>query len=155
MPIIGLGPQSAEYADLPVQWMPHILVADVAASAKRALELNGSELMHGKDDDGESQWAVLLDPNGTAFGIIPVVSAEASPPTEGVASGDAASRAGCISWLDLTVTDASATRDYYREVVDWSVQDVEMEDESERYADYPTCSVVTESRRRESVMRAA
>jgi predicted enzyme related to lactoylglutathione lyase len=43
---------------------------------------------------------------------------------------------GHISWLDLTVSDASATRDFYRQVVDWSVQDVEMEDASERYADY-------------------
>jgi catechol 2,3-dioxygenase-like lactoylglutathione lyase family enzyme len=92
--------------------------------------------MHAKDDDGTSQWAVLLDPNGAAFGIIPVVSAEAIPPTEGVASRDAAARAGCISWLDLTVSDASATRDFYRQVVGWSVQDVEMEDVSERYADY-------------------
>jgi predicted enzyme related to lactoylglutathione lyase len=136
MPIIGLGARSAEYADLPLQWMPHILVADVAASVGRALDLSGSELMHGKDDDGKSQWAVLLDPNGAAFGIIPVVSAEAVPPTEGVASRDAAARVGCISWLDLTVSDASATRDFYRQVVGWSVQDVEMEDASERYADY-------------------
>ncbi len=136
MPIIGLGARSAEYADLPLQWMPHIQVADVAASVERALDLSGSELMHAKDDDGKSQWAVLLDPNGAAFGIIPVVSAEAFPPKEGVASRDAAARVGCISWLDLTVSDASATRDFYRQVVDWSVQDVEMEDASERYADY-------------------
>ena len=79
MPIIGLGARSAEYADLPLQWMPHIQVADVAASVERALDLSGSELMHAKDDDGKSQWAVLLDPNGAAFGIIPVVSAEAFP----------------------------------------------------------------------------
>ena len=78
---------------------------------------------------------MLLDPNGAAFGIIPVVSAEAIPPTEG-ASPVAAARVGCISWLDLTVSDASVTRDFYRQVVDWSVQDVEMEDASERYADY-------------------
>jgi predicted enzyme related to lactoylglutathione lyase len=136
MPIIGLGARSAEYADLPLQWMPHIQVADVAASAQRALDLGGSELMHGKDDDGKSQWAVLLDPNGAAFGIIPVASAEAFPPTEGGASFDAAARVGCISWLDLTVSDAPATRDFYRQVVGWSVQDVEMEDASERYADY-------------------
>jgi len=136
MPIIGLGAHSAEYADLPLQWIPHIQVADVAASVERALDLSGSELMHGKDDDGRSQWAVLLDPNGAAFGVIPVVSAEAFPPKEGVASRDAAPRVGCISWLDLTVSDASATRDFYRQVVDWSVQDVEMEDASERYADY-------------------
>ena len=116
--------------------MPHILVADVAASAQHALDLGGRELMHGKDDDGKSQWAVLLDLNGTAFGIVPVESAEAPPPTEGAASRDAAARVGRISWLDLTVSDASATRDFYRQVVGWSVQDVEMEDASERYADY-------------------
>ena len=126
-PIVGLGARSAEYAHLPLQWMPHIQVADVAASVKRALDLGGKELMH----DGKSQWAVLLDPNGAAFGIIPVVSAEEVPPTDGVAAS-----VGHISWLDLTVSDASATRDFYRQVVDWSVQDVEMEDASERYADY-------------------
>jgi hypothetical protein len=131
MPIIGLGARIPEYDHLPLQWMPHIQVADVAASAKRALDLGGSELMHGKDGDGKSQWAVLLDPNGAAFGIIPVVPAEAIPPADG-----AAARVGLISWLDLTVSDGSATRDFYRQVVGWSVQDVEMEDGSERYADY-------------------
>jgi len=136
MPIIGLGARSVEYDHLPIQWMPHIQVADVAASVESALDLGGSELMHGKGDDGKSQWAVLLDPNGAAFGIIPVVSAEAMPQAEGAASRDVAERMGCISWLDLTVSDASATRDFYRQVVDWSVQNVEMEDASERYSDY-------------------
>lgn len=136
MPIIGLGARSAETADLPLQWMPHIQVADVAASVERALELGGSELMHGKDDDGMSQWAVLLDPNGAAFGITPVVPAEAIPSGDGAALPNAAARFGRISWLALTISDASATRDFYREVVGWSVQDVEMEDASEHYADY-------------------
>jgi predicted enzyme related to lactoylglutathione lyase len=136
MPIIGLGARSAEYADLPLQWMPHIQVADVAASVERALDLGGSELMHGKDDDGQSQWAVLFDPNGAAFGIIPVVPADAMPSTEAIASHDTVVRVGCISWLDLTVSDASVIRDFYRQVVGWSVQDVDMEDTSGRYADY-------------------
>ena len=127
MPVVGLGPRGEEYAHLPLQWMPHIQVADVAVSAKRALDLGGSELML----DEKNQWAVLLDPNGAAFGIIPVVPSEAAPPTD-----RAAARVGCISWLDLTVSDASATRDFYRQVVGWSVQDAEMEDEGERYADY-------------------
>ena len=136
MPVIGLGPRSEEYAHLPLQWMPHIQVADVAASVERALALGGSELMHGKDDDGKSQWAVLLDPNEAAFGIIPVVSAEEIPQPEGGTPRDPATRAGCIAWLDLTVSDASATRDFYRQVVGWSVEDVEMEDAGEHYADY-------------------
>jgi uncharacterized protein len=133
MPIIGLGPRSAAYDHLPLQWMPHIQVADVAASVQRALDLGGRVLMHATDDQGRSQWAVLLDPNGGAFGIVPVVPAEAIPPA---ASPDAATPVGRISWLDLTVPDATATRDFYRHVVGWSVQSVDMEDGGERYADY-------------------
>ncbi len=137
MPIIGLGERIPEYADLPLQWMPHIQVADVGASAGRALARGGRELMHQKDDRGQSQWAVLLDPNGAAFGIIPIVPSQAIPPISGGSSSDVM---GQISWLDLTVSDASATRDFYQEVVGWSVQDVEMEDAGGRYSDYAMCA---------------
>ena len=102
MPIIGLGARSAEYADLPLQWMPHIQVADLAASVERALDLSGSELMHAKDDGGKSQWAVLLDPNGAAFGIIPVVSEEALPPPQLRASHRATPRRVWVASLGST-----------------------------------------------------
>jgi len=59
MPIIGLGVRRAEYSHLPLQWMPHIKVADVAASVPCDLDLGGGVLMHAKDDDGKSQWAVI------------------------------------------------------------------------------------------------
>ncbi|MFO7274065.1 MAG: VOC family protein [Bacillota bacterium] len=133
MPIIGLGQRRPEYEHLPLQWMPHIQVADVAASVQRALELGGRELMHQKDGSGNSQWAVLLDPNGAAFGIIPVVPRELIPP---VPSGGEAGPVGRIAWLDLTVPDADATRDFYREVIGWTVQEVPMRDGGEPYADY-------------------
>jgi predicted enzyme related to lactoylglutathione lyase len=133
IPIIGLGERVAECADLPLQWMPHIQVADVATSASRAVALGGRELRHQRDDGGESRWAVLLDPNGAAFGIIP---AESSPATMSIHDGAAPGAVGRISWLDLTVSEASVTRDFYRDVVGWSVQEVEMEDAGERYADY-------------------
>jgi hypothetical protein len=136
MPIIGLGARNAEYAHLPLQWMPHIQVADVATGVQRALDLSGSVLMHAKDDDGKSQWAVLVDPNGAAFGIIPIVPAEALSPSDGAAPRDATARVGRIAWVDLTVSGASETRDFYRQVVDWSVQNVEIDDAGEHYADY-------------------
>jgi uncharacterized protein len=136
MPIIGLGALNAEYAHLPLQWMPHIQVADIAASVDRTLQQGGSVLMHSRDDAGSSHWAVLLDPNGAAFGIIPVVAAEPTLPADGAAPPAAASPVGRIGWLDLTVPDASATRDFYRQVVEWSVQDVEMRDGEVRYSDY-------------------
>jgi predicted enzyme related to lactoylglutathione lyase len=134
MPVIGLGERTPEYADLPLQWMPHIQVADVAASVQRALDAGGRVLMHAKDDAGVSQWAVLADPNGAAFGIMPVVPADAIPKGDGAAAPG--SSVGRIAWLDLTVPDASATRDFYRQVVGWSVQEVAMKDGGRRYADY-------------------
>lgn len=136
VPVIGVGARGPEHADLPLQWMPHVQVADVAASVERALMLGGRELMHGEDDAGQREWAVLLDPNGAAFGIIPVVSAGALPAVDGAASREATAPTGRIAWADLTVPDAAATRDFYRSVVGWSVQDVEMEDAGERYADF-------------------
>ena len=126
MPIIGLGARTPDHASLPLQWMPHIQVADVAASVQRALDLDGGALMHHVDDEGRSQWAVLLDPNGAAFGITPVIPAEAMPPSD--AFPDAAEPVGRIAWIELTVPDAAAARDFYRQVVGWSVQDAGMED---------------------------
>jgi predicted enzyme related to lactoylglutathione lyase len=136
MPIIGLVARSEEYAHLPLQWLPHIQVADVAGGVQRALEWGGSVLMHARDDDGASRWAALQDPNGAAFGIIPIVPFNAIPPIDRTGSPDAAEAVGRISWLDLTVSSASATRDFYREVVGWSAHDVDMEDGGEHYADY-------------------
>jgi len=118
-PVIGLGARSPEYEDLPLQWMPHFQVADVAASAARTLERGGQELMHGKGDDGQSQWAVLVDPSGAAFGVIPVVVDESN----GASHLD---RIGCISWLSLLVSDVSSMCEFYEQVVGWSaVSDTE------------------------------
>ncbi len=133
IPIIGVGERSGEYADLPIQWTPHIQVADVGRSAARALELGGREFIHAKDDDGAMLWAGILDPGGAAFGLIPVVSDDDMPPIADGVDGD---RLGRIAWLDRTVDDASSIRDFYRAVIGWSARDTEMEDGGERYVDY-------------------
>lgn len=135
LPIIGLGPMSDGYAQLPLQWMPHIQVADVAASVQRALALGAKELMHHIAEDGGSQWAVLADPNGAAFGLVPVISSEQLPPAAKT-QPEGNKAVGRIYWLDLTVSDAAATREFYREVVRWAVEDVPMEDGDGTYVDY-------------------
>lgn len=117
-PVIGLGARTPEYDALPLQWMPHFQVADVAASAAGAIEKGGKELMHGKDDDGQSQWAVLVDPDGAAFGIIPAVADESDNKQQN-------ERFGCISWLSLAVPDALFSRDFYQHVVGWNPKPIE------------------------------
>jgi len=112
-PVIGLGERIPENEALPLQWMPHFQVSDVAASAARTLELGGQELMHGKGDDGQSQWAVLVDPTGAGFGVVPVVVDESN----GASQLDGI---GCISWLSLVVSDVSSMCKFYEQVVGWS-----------------------------------
>ena len=116
--------------------MPHIQVDDIAASVARALDLSATELIHGKDDNGNSQWAVLLDPDGAAFGLVPVFPSELLPPQLDDSQQDTGESVGCIAWLDLTVSNASTARDFYQNVVGWSVEEVEMSEDEESYADY-------------------
>lgn len=61
IPVIGVGARKAEYEHLPLQWMPHIQVADVAASVEKALEL--------KVVDGDYRFAAVQDPVGAYFAL--------------------------------------------------------------------------------------
>ncbi|MEL7498864.1 MAG: VOC family protein [Planctomycetota bacterium] len=120
-PIIGLGVRVPEYESLPLQWMPHFQVADVATSVASVIEMGGKEIMHGKAEDGQSQWAVLTDQFGAAFGVIPVV------PGDSDSSGQN-EHLGCIAWLSLTVPDAVTSRDFYQQAVGWNAKSMEIED---------------------------
>ncbi len=113
-PVIGLGARTPEYDSLPLQWMPHFQVADVAASVRRTIDMGGKELMH----DAQNQWGVLADPDGAAFGIVSVVPGESDTTQQN-------KRSGCISWLSLSVSDALSSRDFYQRVVGWNAKSVE------------------------------
>ncbi|MEL7023555.1 MAG: VOC family protein [Pseudomonadota bacterium] len=133
-PIIGLGERTEMYESLPLQWFPHIQVSDIAKSVERALELGGKELMHGKDDDGNSLWACVADPTGNAFGLIPVVTSEQLPPHEAGAPAP-----GRIAWMDLTVDDAESVSAFYESVIGWKADAAPMTADGEQYSDYNMC----------------
>lgn len=117
-PVIGLGIRTPEYDTLPLQWMPHFQVADVAASVACAVNMGGKEIWHSKNDAGESQWAVLADQVGAAFGVIPVVAEETG-------SSEKGERFGCIAWLSLNVPDVLASREFYQHVIGWNPRSIE------------------------------
>ncbi len=119
-PVIGLGARAPECEALPLQWMPHFQVSDVGASAARALELGGTELMHAKSEDGQGQWAVLVDPIGAAFGAIPVVGGESK-------TTDQPHGVGHIAWLTLVVADVSMACRFYEQVVGYSTGSAEVD----------------------------
>jgi predicted enzyme related to lactoylglutathione lyase len=118
-PVIGLGARTPEYEFLPLQWMPHFQVADIAASVACAINMGGQELMHSQTEDGQSQWAVLADRAGAAFGLIPVVDVDGE-----AGSVTQVERLGCISWLSLMVPDAESSQEFYQKVIGWSAKSI-------------------------------
>lgn len=68
-------------------------------------------------------------------------------------TSEGAPSVGHIAWLDLTVPNAEAICDFYREVVGWSAEDVPMQDADKSYADYNMVGGgATDNRQRVSVM---
>ena len=128
-PVIGVGIRTPEYSTLPLQWMPHFQVSDIAASVKSAINMGGKELMHSQTDDGPCQWAVLVDHDGAAFGLIPVVAQESDTTQQN-------ERLGCISWLSLMVPDAEASRDFYQNVVGWNATPMETDNREGQVAKF-------------------
>ena len=128
-PIIGLGERIPENEALPLQWMPHFQVNDIAASVERAISLGGKEIMHGKTDSGESQWAVVTDQFGAGVGLIPVVPED----TEKYRINE---RQGRIAWISLTVPDAAASRDFYQQVLGWKAKDAQANDSGKQVAGF-------------------
>ena len=122
-PIIGLGARTPEYDTLPLQWMPHFQVTDVAASAACAIDMGGKELMHGKDDDGQSQWAGSSRSRwGCVWNYYQLSLANQNAPQQPV-------RQGCISWLSLAVESAFVeSRILSARVIGWNAKSIETEE---------------------------
>ena len=99
--------------------MPHIQVADVAQCVATTVELGGKELLHGKDDQGQSLWAGLLDPWGIGFGIIPIVA-------ETMEVGEIA-RSGHITGLSYLTSHGPSIAEFYGQVVGWTTESSEEE----------------------------
>jgi len=105
-PIIGIGLKTATYKNLPNQWMPHFQVENVSTSLNEAIKHGGKDLMHSQNDDGSSNWAVILDPNGSTFGLIPQISHENLEPY--LKSGqNTKTKVGCIHSVEMYAQDDS------------------------------------------------
>ncbi len=55
-------------ADLPPVWLVYVTVEDVAASARRCLDLGG-KILHGPRSTGENNLCVIQDPSGAVLAL--------------------------------------------------------------------------------------
>lgn len=124
-PVIGLGKRTPELEFLPLQWMPHFQVADIKRSATTTVQLGGTVLMQSAAEDTHGEWAVLVDPAGAGFGVIPVVPGQLEK-----------QRCGQIGGLSLHSANPSKSASFYSGVLGWTATPTEQ----------PTNDAISESR---------
>ncbi|MCB0877381.1 MAG: VOC family protein [Thermoleophilia bacterium] len=98
-------------SDAPTAWTNYVFVDDVQATWRDALALGATGVMEPMDVMGEGHMAVLLDPQGAAFGIW----------QPGRHTGaDAVNQPGTYTWVELATTDVAAARSFYGELFGWT-----------------------------------
>lgn len=65
----GGGMMKNPVPDAPSNWLPYVLVADVAVSTKRAKELGATILKDKTDVPGMGSFSIIADPTGAALGL--------------------------------------------------------------------------------------
>jgi predicted enzyme related to lactoylglutathione lyase len=99
--------------DAPPQWLGHVLVDDVDATAGRAEAAGGSLLFEPMDAPEGRRFAVIRDPEGAA------VSAYSSP-------GEPSPPQGVFGWDELYVDDIERAKSFYSEVFRWTTSELDM-----------------------------
>jgi hypothetical protein len=96
---------------VPANWMPYVESSDVDATARLATSLGGKVMSGPSDIPNVGRYAVLLDPQGAAFGVY-----KTTGPSR---SWDGTPVVGRMSWHELMTTDSAKAFEFYRKLFGW------------------------------------
>ncbi len=119
-PLGGVMKPAAEQAGdgAPANWIAHVQVDDVDATAARAKALGGRIYKEPTDIPTVGRFAVIADPQGAAIAIFKPASE--MPPHD-------VSKEGEFCWNELLTTDAGAAFRFYSDLFGWkSVEEMDM-----------------------------
>ncbi len=139
-PTSGICHKRGSNAALPSVWMVYFIVADMSTGLQAVERLGGTVLVRPAQAEG-SRYGVIQDPSGAICALYEVGEADQEGMTAQLAAIEAAhGQPGHMAWVDLTVENAEAVRDFYQQVVGWTPQTVPQEDGAETYDDYNMCT---------------
>lgn len=99
------------------RWASYLSVADVDASAARAVELGGQQVGAAVDVPGVGRMAEVRDPTGAAFHLFH--AAEGDQP-------DAETTPGEFHWNELSTRDPARAVAFYRDLSGYTVESMDM-----------------------------
>ena len=104
-------------AGLPPHWFPYLWVSDLDATLARIPELGGSIEMPAMDVFDMGRMAMAVDPTGARFGLW-----QDAKPGETTVKGEH----GSPFWYELHTSDVDGAIAFYRELVGWSTDALQM-----------------------------
>ena len=115
-PIGGLVriPEGEQANGVTPNWMAHVAVDDVDATAARAKELGGEVLMGPEDIPNIGRYAVLRDPQGAVISTFRGTEEMSGTPEQ---------EPGDVSWHELATTDHESAFRFYSELFGWEKQE--------------------------------
>ena len=101
---------------MPAAWSTYTAVDDADATAAQAKALGATVVMPPTDIPGTGRFAVLIDPQGAAFGIL-----QPQPMADGSAGGAFnQQKSGHGNWHDLATPDTAAALAFYGALFGWA-----------------------------------
>ncbi|MCW2920823.1 MAG: Glyoxalase/bleomycin resistance protein/dioxygenase [Thermoleophilia bacterium] len=111
--VAGLGQMMEQQlsSGMPSMWTNYVTVEDAAATCATAKQLGGTVMMEPMEVNGEGTMAIILDPNGAAFGIW----------QNGRHTGaDAVNQPGAYTWVELASSNVEAALEFYGNLFGWT-----------------------------------
>jgi len=102
-----------ERSSLTPHWSSYVAVEDVDALAPKVLELGGEVLAHPFDVMQSGRMTALRDPTGATLHLWQA--------REQVGAGRV-NDPGCMVWNELATPDPARARDFFAELLDWTVE---------------------------------
>lgn len=102
---------------VPPNWLVYTAVDSADETARLATELGAKVIVPPSDIPNTGRFAVLLDPQGAAFGILQPLAMSAPPP-EGAGAWNQ-KKNGTGNWLELMSTDPKASFEFYAKLFGW------------------------------------
>lgn len=119
-----------ESAGIPSHWITYYTVADVDESTKRVEKLGGKVCIEPFDMPGIGRTSVINDPSGAVFHLFTPFEKEQDINVMG-------GKPGQICWVELMVEDVEPVIQFYKELLNWHIEKLNMSDTE----DYFTCKV--------------
>jgi hypothetical protein len=111
----GVGGAMTAPPGVPSHWLTYVGTADTHATAKKITELGG-KIMHPPTDVPDMvRFAIAMDPQGAAFGVVQNIGKNANDPMS-----DAPPIPGMFCWDELMTKDMDAATKYYGALFGWT-----------------------------------